>query len=288
MLERRAWVWGVAFFSIALLIGVSLWRNDQGQKMSEVKFELGKSIVETAKASGVPQFAVQDVAGWVSYGVDAIPREVSVRYVKTGYEVVWQPVFALSLSADRDVHPDLKVQKASLQLNIDDMNDARAQAFVESTILQFQKGKWQRYCNPEEETLLTGRSSLLDENGEIGGNLMAIDPSYKISKADWIKVVRQGPMWRWVGDGVLAELTVNNSPGQDGKPAYRMTLEFQLLSVKLKRDAENLARELKEGDAKGWDSTARHEADKKARFEQLKRLEANAVKRGDVIVRHGR
>lgn len=267
----------------AVLVGALVWGNAKGQKMSQVKFELGKNIVETAKNSGVPRFATRDVNGFISYSVSDAPREVEFQYAKPGYEVSWQPVFAFTLYASRKRGEALLAETAVLHLNIDAMDDAQAQAFVEATIAQFQKGKWQRYCNPKEETLLTGRSSLLDDKGEIGGTLMAIDPNHKIAKEDWPIVIRNGPVWRWVGDGVLAELTVNNSPGQDEKPAYRMTLEFELLNVKLKRNSDNLAQELKEGDAKGWGSTARHESEVKARLEQLRRMEVNAIKRGDAV-----
>jgi hypothetical protein len=67
-------------------------------------------------------------------------------------------------------------------------------------------------------------------------------------------------------------------------PVYRVDLDFELPDVKLKRDAENEARELKAGDAKGWNSTANLAADKEKRAAVLRRLEANAVQRGDSVV----
>lgn len=62
-----------------------------------------------------------------------------------------------------------------------------------------------------------------------------------------------------------------------------MNLSFDLLDTKLKRDAQNEARELKEGDAKGWNITARLEREKKERAELNKRLEFNAIQRGDSV-----
>jgi len=62
-----------------------------------------------------------------------------------------------------------------------------------------------------------------------------------------------------------------------------MNLSFDLLDTKLKRDAENEARELKEADAKGWNITARLEREKKERAELNKRLEFNAIQRGDSV-----
>ncbi|MDP9894636.1 hypothetical protein J2W32_003512 [Variovorax boronicumulans] len=63
-----------------------------------------------------------------------------------------------------------------------------------------------------------------------------------------------------------------------------MKLEFDLMETKLRRDAENEARELKEGDAKGWNSMTKLETDKKERAARNKLLEANAIKRGDSVV----
>lgn len=256
----------------------------RGQKMQEIQFDLGKNIVETARLSGVPKFEARDVDGFVSYSVAGIPKEVVARFIRLGYEIRWQPVFAFTMYADRHRNPDMPVQTAVLQLDIRDMNDEAAQAFAVRTIAQFQKGKWKRYADPDWEVLLTGRSSYLNEAGEINSDSPGTpDPSYKLSRDDWLKVADSLRL-RWVGDGVVAKLSINNSPGVDGKPAYRMTLEFESLQVKLQRDAENLSRDLKAGDAKGWNSTAKYEASKKNRQEINKRLASNALKRGDSVV----
>lgn len=283
MLKRLHWGVSIALLGVAVLLSTVLWRDAQGEKVSEVKFVLGENIVKTAEASGVPRFNARNIDGLVSYSVNNIPRDISVRYAKPGYDITLQPVFGFRMYADKDTHPDLRVDTVDLQLDLRNMTDEQAQAFVESTIAQFQKGKWRRYANPEEDILLTGRSSYLDENGQIEWGANTIDPNYKIPMQDWL-VLSGSAIWHWVGDGVLAKLTVNNSPGQDNKPAYRMSLEFELLDVKLKRDAENLARDLKEGDAKGWDSTAQHFADKQKRTAQLRAREANAIRRGDQVL----
>ena len=160
---------------------------------------------------------------------------------------------------------------------------AEAQALVEQTIAQFQRGKWQRYYDPEWDVLLTGRSSLLDERGHIGGDLSTIDPTYKIPTEDWPTVADESPTWRWVGDGVLASLHALGYKSSSGLD-YTISLDFDLLDVKLKRDAENLAQKLKAGDAQSWNSTAQYEADKKKRATLNKRLIENAIKRGDAVV----
>lgn len=45
----------------------------------------------------------------------------------------------------------------------------------------------------------------------------------------------------------------------------------------------NEARDLRQGDAKGWNITARLEREKKERAELNKRLEFNAIQRGDSV-----
>ena len=234
-------------------------------------------------ASGVPEFSAQDVNGRVSYSINAIPAGIPARLTRTGFEIAWEPLFAFTMYADRDRDSAMSVNKVDLQHRAKFTTDDEARAFVEATLAQFAKGKWKRYADPEWDVLLTGRSSILDEAGAIEPGANTIDPNYKFSREDWAQIVRVGPRWRWIGDGVLATLSVNNSPGSDGKPAYRMHLEFELLAVKRKRDADNLAAELQKGDAKGWNSTAEHQANKKQRAAQLKQLAANAVKRGDAV-----
>jgi hypothetical protein len=270
---------------IAVIAGsLIVWKFAHGQKTQEIKFDLGKNITETARASGVPKFQTRNVAGLVSYAVDSIPSQLPVRYVRPGYEITWQPVFAMTMYSDKDADASLPVQSVDLQLARHLKSHEAAHAFVEQTLAQFTRGKWRRYHNPQWTTLLTGRSSMLDETGQIASNLNAVDPAYKIPPEDWISAVSHGIIWRWSGDGVLATLTVNNDTGNAEKPEYYIGLEFDLLDVKLKRDRENQARDLKEGDAKGWNSTAKYEADKKAAQARNRVLEENAVKRGDAVV----
>jgi hypothetical protein len=282
MLDRRTLL---AATAAGLMGGLTSCSKERGQKMAEIKFDLGKNILETGRASGVPQFETDNINGYISYSVAPVPETVPARYTRPGYEVVWQPIFAFTMNADEGRFPDRRVQSVDLQLSSKiNRTHEEARAFVEQTIAQFQKGRWQRYFNPVWDTLLTGRSSLLDERGEIASDQYNIDPAYKIPLEDWPIVVSKGPLWRWVGDGVLASLKVNDYGNSDRGVDYRMNLEFHLLDVKLKRDAENEARDLQQGDAKGWNSTARLEREKKERAELNKRLEANAIQRGDSVV----
>lgn len=253
--------------------------------MAEIKFDLGKNIKETARASGVPSFSTSNISGLVMYSVNAVPPSIPAHYTRPNYEIIWQPIFAFIMYSDGDRDPALGVQSVKLQLDSDSFNNnhAKAQAFVEQTLAQFVKGKWQRYCLPSE-ILLTGRSSMLDEAGGIARILYTLDPTYKIPAVDWPAAAMNGLWWRWEGDGIVAGLSVNASPGEDGTFDYRMNLDFDVLTVKLAVDAENLARDLEQGDAKGWNSTAKYEAGLKKSAEQNKRLEANAIKRGDSVV----
>ena len=253
--------------------------------MQEIKFELGKNIVDTARLSGVPQFESDDVNGSISYSVAGFSSTIPARFAKPDYEIVWQPLFAFTMYTNRRRDPSLAVYKVSLQLKNHLTSHVAAQAFVEQTIAQFAKGKWQRYHDPVWDVLLTGRSSMLDVAGQIATTVMTIDPAYKVPTADWPVLAKSGPIWRWVGDGVLASLTVGFSERETSTvPQYSMDLEFELLDIYTKRLAENGDQKRKEGDAKGWNSTAKYEAGKKERAELNKRLIANAIKRGDQVV----
>ncbi|WP_316675919.1 hypothetical protein [Ralstonia chuxiongensis] len=284
MLNRRHFMMLAVLPIMGSLLGCT---KSAGEGMTEIRFDLGKNIVDTARASGVPAFATDNIDGYISYSVSPVPDAVVAHYTREGFEIRWHPIFSLAMRADEKRFPDRRVQSVSLLLNDKSIKtNAEAQTLVEQTIAQFQRGKWQRYYDPESEVLLTGRSSLLNENGQFARFPRTIDPAYKIPAEDWPAVVQQGPIWRWVGDGVLAELSVKGDVGTAGLN-YDVRLRFDLLDVALKRDAENLEQQLKEGDAKGWNSTAEHEADKKKRVELNKRLIENAIKRGDAVVSPG-
>jgi len=293
MLRRRKSLLSLAALLVGgLVLSAMTLRGKPGAGTTpEIRFNLGEDIHETAGAAGVPQFQKSETTGLVDYSIAGVLDTVPARYTRAGYEVAWAPIFAFTMYADRDQGADLRVQTVHLQLDNKIKTHEEAQAFVEQTLAQFQKGKWQRYYDPGWNTLLTGRSSLLNEKGEIASSLLTIDPAYKIPVADWPLIAKKGATWRWIGDGVLADLTISNLGG-DGESSsdtraidYRMNLEFDLLDIKLKVDAENEARELKQGDAKGWNSTAKLEASKKERAALNKLLEANAVKRGDSVVK---
>ena len=286
MPRRRATL--VAFGGIVAVVLAALGTVTlvSGKQMQEIKFDLGHDIVDTAKASGVPRFNARNVDGYISYSVNGLAPTVQAHYTRPGFEILWQPIFAFTMYGDQK--RGRKVEVASLQLDKEFASDSEAQAFVEQTIAQFQKGKWQRYYDPTWDTLLTGRSSILDRNGGIESQAMTIDPAYKIEPPDWAALVRGGATWRWVGEGVLASLAVNVDAGVGAAPpTYRIDLDFSVLDIKLKQDEDNAAAERKKYDAMGKPATADYEKSKVDRLAELKIMEANALKRGDrVLVPH--
>lgn len=89
--------------------------------------------------------------------------------------------------------------------------------------------------------------------------------------------------YKWVGDGVLATLTVRHSD-DIRRITYSIDLECDDLALQRRRDETNLARKLAEGNAQGWNSTAKEREGKLARKARIKTLEENAQRRGDTIV----
>jgi hypothetical protein len=250
--------------------------------MQEIQFDLGKNIVETARQSGVPEFAASITAGRIHYSVNSIPAGIPARFTRPSYEIVWEPLFAFTMYADRDISPDDLVDAVALQLENQIRSHAEAHAFVERTIAQFQNGKWQRYL-PDDWPHVTGRSSYLDQHGKMDG--FALDPAFKIPADEWQAVASERANWYWIGDGVLAQLTVSYAVYRgDDFPTYQIALSFELEEITRRRSAENEARELREGDAKGLNATARATEDKKENDAYNSLLEQNALERGDAVV----
>ena len=258
--------------------------------MHELRFDVGTEINETGKRSGAPEFDVEQVNNTLIYSVSDIPSDIAVRYSREQFELSIPSAFSFTMYAN--VTRNSIVEKASIQLSRkafsgappnSDAEHRLAQQFVESMVAQFRKGRWTRYASPEALFVLTGRSSYLDETGDIEPTVLdAIDPDFHIPEKDWAVLVTRLPRWRWIGDGVLATMSVQYLGTSMGNVSpYQMKFEFDLLDAKLKRDAENMAQRLAEGDKKGWNSTAKFEAEKKAIKARNERLRENAVKRGD-------
>jgi hypothetical protein len=270
-----------------ILIGicvVQLIKISGGNNMREVQFDIGKNIITVAKASGAAGYSVQNVDGLLMYDANGLSPDVPVRYNRPGYEILFAPTFSLTLYADKKIDNDLSVHTAALQASTRTIKShAAAQDFVRKIILQFKKGKWQRYI----DTLcpaVTGRSSILNESGQVAQiGACALDPDYQLSEEEWVQLMPSTQNYKWAGDGVLAKLTITYNDFGRGIE-YSIDLDFDDLELKIKRDEENYLHELAEGDAKGWKSTEKRReyiAEMKAR---IKILEKNASLRGDRVI----
>ena len=274
--------WHVA---LATLLGgaVLISCDAEGQKMQEIRFDLGKNIVDTARASGVPRFRTSNVNGSIDYSVNQISAELSARFARPGYEISAAPIFSFRLSADHRNGVSDIVEATTLQINTFKSHDT-AQAFVEQLLGQFAKGKWKRYIW-DSCPAVTGRSALLDATGKLDvGTVCSLDPSYKLKRDEWLAMMSVGKFYRWVGDGVIAELQVGYGDNPATGVMYQMFLGFELEDVQKKRNAQADADHIKEGEAKGWNTAAKAVAGKKETDAMNKLLEANAIKRGDQVV----
>ena len=252
--------------------------------MREVQIDIGKNIAATAKASGAASFSVQNIDGLMMYDANGLSLDVPVRYTRPGYEIVLAPTFSLTMYADKRINNNLSVHTAALQVSTRAIKThLAAQEFVSKVILQFKKGKWQRYINGLCPAV-TGRSSILDEKGQVAQiGACALDPDYQLSDQEWTQLMPSVQNYEWIGDGVLAKLTVSYNDFGRGLD-YSIDLDFDDLDLKIKRDQDNLSQELTQGDAKGWKSTEKHLeyiAEMKSR---VSILEKNALARGDMII----
>ncbi|MFZ6751592.1 hypothetical protein [Undibacterium sp. Ren11W] len=254
------------------------------KKMTEIKLDIGKNIVETAKASGVPRFQVGSTAGMVSYSINQIPADITAHFIRPGYEISVAPLFSLKIYADEDLKNNLAVDEVYLAIDNKIKTHAAGQAFVAQLIAQFQRGKWQRLID-ESCPAVTGRSSFLNAVGELDVmSNCALDPNYKLSAEEWLLMMVRGHTYQWLGDGVIAELEVKWAAYGAGDITYVITLTFKDFAIRTKRDAENEATRLKEGDAQGWNSTADSIKNAKETEIKIKLLEENALKRGDKVL----
>jgi hypothetical protein len=266
---------GICIIGIIQTLGVG--------QMKEVQFDIGKNIVETAKASGALGYSTQNIDGLLMYDASLAP-DVPVRYTRPGYEIIISPAFSLTLYADKKNNNNLGVQTASLQAATRTMKShAAAREFVEKIKLQFKKGKWQRYLD-DFCPAVTGRSTFLNESGEVRQiEACALDPDYKLSDEDWIVLMESTQNYEWIGDGVIARLTIRFNDFGRGLE-YSIDLDFDDLLLKTKRDEKNLLEHLSKGDANGSRSTENHLKNMAEIKARIGILEKNAVGRGDAVI----
>lgn len=252
--------------------------------MREVQFDIGKNIVAAAKMSGVAGYSIQNVDGLLMYDANGLSSDVPIRYARPGYEILFAPAFSLTMYADNKNNNNLSVHTVALQASTRAIKShMAAQDFVKKIILQFQNGKWRRYVD-DLCPAVTGRSSILNEDGKVEQiGACALDPDYQLSNEEWMHLMPSTQNYKWLGDGVLAKLTISYDDFGRGIE-YSIDLDFDDLDLKTKRDDVNKLQELAEGDAKGWRSTEKHLgyiAEMKAR---IKILEKNSLARGDQVI----
>lgn len=254
------------------------------KNMPQVKFDIGRNILETARQSGAPRYTTGNVAGVVSYELVNLPPDIPAFYQRQGYEITASPLFALTLYANEESNDGLAVQTAALQFSKDAAKSHEAaQTFVADLIAQFRKGKWKRHID-ELCPAVTGRSAFLNTAGKPERTgFCPLDPQYTLTSEDWIVLMGKTQNYQWTGDGVLATLTIGYSDDIRGI-TYSIDLEFEDLETVNLREKRNLLRELAEGDAQGWNSTAIHSEEILERKALLKVLEENAQRRGDRII----
>jgi hypothetical protein len=251
------------------------------QEVNIINVDIGKNINETARHSGAPRYAVSSYWGATFYEIVDLPKEIVIRYARPGYEIAVRPVFALTMFADSETSKDLVVELLRFQLSRHAATSHEgARALVEELNTQFRKGGWKRSI-PDTCPAVSGRSTYLDEAGEIGG-WCPLDPDYQIPGKDWLELMPMTKYFEWNGDGVVARLEVGFSEWGNGIH-YAIDLEFRDMKIEEKRNTAMVASELKEGDEKGWKST---ENRAKALAENAlanKRLEKMALARGDQL-----
>ncbi len=241
------------------------------------------NIGETAKETGIASFAVDTVNGAIELSASGLPADLSLKYARAGYDIAVNPVFALSLNADRRRTPDDLVYLATVQVEGDALKSHRAaRAFVDDLLVQFKQGKWSRYIAPGCPAV-SGRSSLLNAAGAIDTDGCSIDPAYVIADDDWKSIFTTRQTYEWIGNGVLARLTVGFAENDQGL-AYTIFVDFEDHATKAAMEYETEMRERQEGDAKGWNASVNAERARQANRTKVIMLEQNAVQRGDTLV----
>lgn len=250
--------------------------------MLEVKVDIGKNILETAKNSGAPRFGKESHWGLEIYELVNLRPEVTVRYTRPGFEIAATPLFSLTMYADSENKNNMAVENIELQYNFKAKNHSDAKAFVESILRQFAQGKWTRHIDATCPAI-SGRSNYLDESGKIAYGSCALDPHFNPTMEDWVHVMGMGRSFEWIGDGIFARLNVGFDDDSRGL-TYNIDLEFFDYQIDKRRTDAQQARELIEGDKKGWKSTEDYNRGMAKNKLKVKLLEDNAVRRGDHLV----
>lgn len=272
----------IVIFGITLTI-IAGSKKISDLNMSNIKFKLRENIEQVARSSGAPSFHVRRLAGNHRYEISGLPPEVVIYYTPPGYEIKISPAFSLSLYADERNHNNLSVDEVSITPKYDAKSNKSVRALVDNIVAQFNDGKWKRLI-PQHCPAVTGRSAILNAEGNVGNqHSCPLDPHYKITESEWNTLLKNAQQYHWLGDGVRAELHITRT-GTAADPLYFVSLEFKDETISTLLEQENLAIELREGDAAGWGSTARYRVEQEQIRKEVKLLEENAIRRGDKVV----
>jgi hypothetical protein len=273
------------FFLVVLAacgLGAAAGYMVKENRMHAISVDIGKNIGKVAKESGAPRFSVQSFIGLTFYEIVDMPVDIRVRYVRPGYEITAKPLFALTMAADSENNNDMAVEVATLQFSRHvAKSHEEARKVISDLLTQFNKSRWRRHIDATCPAV-TDRSAYLNISGEIDGSC-PLDPAYMPSADEWPEVMRNAKHYEWLGDGVLARLTVSFDEDSRGL-TYNITLEFQDFERTKRRSEADHARELVEGDQKGWNSTENHKKRMDENKIKIKILEHHAVGRGDTVV----
>lgn len=270
----------IAAFIVATVIPLAVsgvWADH----ITAVKVDIGRNIKQTAKQSGAPRYGRESHWGLEIYELVDLKPEVKVIFSRPGYEINVTPLFSLTMYADSENNNDMAVEKIDLQYRYKARSHDDARAFISEILAQFKRGNWRRLIY-DTCPAVSGRSAYLDETGKIGGSC-SLHPDYRPSMDDWLILMRTGRHYQWLGENVEARLTVNFD-ADASRLTYNISLEFNDFAIIHRRIAAEQARELAEGDKKGWKSTEDYKKGMAANKIKVKLLEENAVRRGDRLI----
>lgn len=266
----------------SLIVGTCMFFLVRASNMNTLNVNIGRNIVETAKQSGAPRFSVESHWGATFYEIVDLPPDIFVRYIRPGYEISVQPLFALTMYADTENNNDMAVEELTMQFSRHAATTHEdAQLFVDALIVQFRRGSWKRYFE-DGCPAITGRSAYLDLEERVKTSC-PLDPAYRMSSGDWRALMKWPQRYVWLGDGVIATLSLQYDEDARGL-TYSIGLELQDFAIYNRRNAAEEARLLAEGDAKGWHSTGENQKEMAETKVKVRRLEENAMKRGDTVV----
>ncbi len=291
---RVHWPWRALWLSLMLSMALAIgyfYLRDNAPARQPIRFDLGRDI-HASRESGLRQEGLDSrpdrKAQYIYYESGDIPHAALVEYTRPGYQLALPHVHRLTLSANVKWYPDNRVYQAELELQSSLLpspfySHGQAQALVQDIIGQFRQGKWQRYLDPGDPRV-TGRSSILDEFGQVDSNPASIDPAYTLLPEEWATL--QTKRWYWIGDGVLATLDVSSfERNRDAVyPSYSIELDFEDLATHQAFWSARETESLREADAKGWKGTERAIREQTEREALNKRLRAHALARGDRVI----